>query len=142
MSEKISLLLVDDQALLRAGMRIILDLEEDLTVVGEAENGREAIELDAELLPDVVLMDVLMPGMNGIEAIRGICNRDPEAKILILTTFDHDEYIFEGIQAGALGYMLKAMSSSELGAAVRSACRGGSWLETSIARKLSCEPRS
>jgi len=142
MSEKISLLLVDDQALLRAGMRIILDLEEDLTVVGEAENGREAIELYAELRPDVVLMDVQMPVMNGIEAIRGICNRDPEAKILILTTFDHDEYIFEGIQAGALGYMLKAMSSSELGAAVRSACRGGSWLETSIARKLSCEPRS
>ena len=136
MSEKISLLLVDDQELLRAGMRIILDLEEDLTVVGEAGNGREAIDLYAEPRPNVVLMDVQMPVMNGIEVIRGICNRDPEAKILILTTFDHDEYAFEGIRAGALGYMLKAMSSSELGAAVRSAYRGGSWLETSIARKI------
>lgn len=74
--------------------------------------------------------------MNGIEAIRGICNQYPEAKILILATFDHDEYIFEGIQAGALGYILKAMSSSKLRAAVRSAYRGDSWLETSIARKI------
>ena len=136
MSEKISLLLVDDQQLLREGMRIVLDLEEDLTVIGEAANGQEAIDLYLELRPDVVLMDVQMPVMNGLDAIRRICQQDPQAKILILTTFDKDEYVFEGIRAGALGYMLKAMSRSELAAAVRAAYRGDGWLETSVARKI------
>ena len=136
MSEKISLLLVDDQQLLREGIRIVIDQEEGLTVIGEAGNGQEAIELYAELRPDVVLMDVQMPVMNGLDAIRRICLQDPKAKILILTTFDNDKYVFEGIRAGALGYMLKAMSSSELVAAVRAAYQGNGWLETSVARKI------
>ncbi len=134
--EMISLLLADDQRLLREGIRILLDLEEDLAVVGEAENGQEAVDLYAELKPDVVLMDVQMPEMNGVDATRRICMQDPQARILILTTFDNDEYIFEGIRAGALGYILKAMSSSALAEAVRTAYRGDTWLEASIARKL------
>lgn len=104
MFNKISLLLVDDQELLREGMRVILSLEEDMTVIGEAGNGQEAVSLYDELRPDVVLMDVQMPVLNGIDAVRYICRRDPEAKILILTTFDNDEYVFEGIRAGALNY--------------------------------------
>lgn len=136
MFEKISLLLVDDQALMREGMRIILNLEEDLVVVGEAGNGQEAISLYDELRPDVVLMDVQMPVMDGISAVRYICRRDPEAKIIILTTFEKDEYVFEGIRAGALSYTLKATSSAHLATAVRTAYRGDSWLDASVARKI------
>lgn len=136
MFEKISLLLVDDQALMREGMRIILNLEEDMVVVGEAGNGQEAISLYDELRPDVVLMDVQMPVMDGISAVRYICRRDPEAKIIILTTFEKDEYVFEGIRAGALSYTLKATSSEYLATAVRTAYRGDSWLEASVARKI------
>ncbi len=136
MFEKISLLLVDDQELLREGMRIIFSLEEDIDVVGEAGNGQEAISLYDELRPDVVLMDVRMPVMDGISAVRYICRRDPEAKIIILTTFDNDEYVFEGIRAGALNYTLKATSSEYLATAVRTAHRGDSWLEAGVARKI------
>ncbi|MDE0199496.1 MAG: response regulator transcription factor [Caldilineaceae bacterium] len=136
MFEKISLLLVDDQALLREGLRIIFSLEEDIDVVGEAGNGQEAISLYDELRPDVVLMDVRMPVMDGISAVRYICRRDPEAKIIILTTFDNDEYVFEGIRAGALNYALKATSSEYLATAVRTAHRGDSWLEAGVARKI------
>ncbi len=136
MFEKISLLLVDDQELLRDGMRIILNLEEDMVVVGEAGNGQEAISLYDELRPDVVLMDVQMPVLNGIDAIRFICRRDPTARIIILTTFDNDEYIFEGIRAGALNYTLKATSSDYLAKAVRTAYQGDSWLDASVARKI------
>ena len=136
MFDKISLLLVDDQELLREGMRVILSLEEDMTVIGEAGNGQEAVSLYDELRPDVVLMDVQMPVLNGIDAVRYICRRDPEAKILILTTFDNDEYVFEGIRAGALNYTLKAASSDLLVQAVRTAYQGDSWLEASVARKI------
>ena len=136
MFEKISLLLVDDQALMREGMRVILNLEEDMVVVGEAGNGQEAISLYDELRPDVVLMDVQMPVMDGISAVRYICRRDPEAKIIILTTFEKDEYVFEGLRAGALSYTLKATSSEHLATAVRTAYRGDSWLEASVARKI------
>lgn len=136
MPEMISLMLVDDQQLLRDGMRTLLELEEDLTVVGEAGNGKEAIDLYPKLQPDVVLMDVQMPEMNGIDATRHIFMQDPQAKIIILTTFDEDEYVFEGIRAGALGYILKAMSGDELARAVRTAHRGDAWLEVSVARKI------
>lgn len=136
MPEKISLLLVDDQQLLREGMRLLLELEEDLTVVGEAGNGVEAIDLYTKLRPDVVLMDVQMPEMNGIDATQQIYMQDPQAKIIVLTTFDDDEYVFEGIRAGALGYILKAMSGDELARAIRTAHRGHAWLEVSVARKV------
>ncbi len=136
MFDKISLLLVDDQELLREGMRIILNLEEDMMVIGEAGDGQEAVSLYDELQPDVVLMDVQMPVMDGLDAVRYICRRDPQAKIIILTTFDSDEYVFEGIRAGALNYVLKATSSDDLATAVRTAYRGGSYLDVSVARKI------
>ncbi|MDE0140387.1 MAG: response regulator transcription factor [Caldilineaceae bacterium SB0670_bin_27] len=136
MSEKIRVMLVDDQQLFREGMAILINATDDLIVVGEAGNGLEAIVLYAELRPDVVLMDVQMPEMNGIEATRRILAMDPEAKLLVLTTFDNDEYIFEGMRAGAVGYILKAMSSEELAKAVRVAHQGDVWIEVSVARKL------
>lgn len=136
MSEKIRVMLVDDQELFREGMVILIDAIEDLVVAGKAGNGEEAVELYAELRPDVVLMDVQMPEMNGVEATRRILAQDPEAKILILTTFDNDEYVFEGMRAGAVGYILKAMSRDELGRAVRVAHQGNVWIEVSVARKL------
>ena len=136
MPEPISLLLVDDQKLLREGVRILLDREEDLTIVGEAGDGQEAVDLYAELMPDVVLMDVQMPKVDGVAAIRGIHGRDPQAKVIILTTFDNDEYVFEGMRAGAMGYLLKTMSSSELASAVRTVHLGGALLEPTVARKV------
>ncbi len=136
MPEKIAVMLVDDQALFREGMVILIDAIDDLTVVGQAGNGREAVDLYAELRPDVVLMDVQMPEMNGVEATRRILAQDPQARVLILTTFDNDEYVLEGMRAGAMGYILKAMSSDELAKAVRVAHRGDVWIEVSVARKL------
>ncbi len=136
MPEPISLLLVDDQKLLREGIRILLDREEDLTIVGEAGDGQEAVDLYAALRPDVVLMDVQMPKVGGVAAIRGIHGRDPQAKVIILTTFDNDEYVFEGMRAGALGYLLKTMSSDELASAVRTVHMGGAPLEPMVARKV------
>lgn len=136
MSEKISLLIVDDQQLLLEGIRLLLEMEEDLTVVGEANNGQEAIDLYVNLRPDVVLMDVRMPEMNGVEATRRICTHDPQGKVIILTTFDNDEYIFEGVRAGALGYMLKGTSGSQLAEAVRLVYQGDAWMEASVVRSI------
>ncbi|RLT44418.1 MAG: DNA-binding response regulator [Chloroflexi bacterium] len=141
MAEKnpIRLLLVDDQRLLREGMRILLELEPDLKVAGEAANGVEALARYAELRPDVVLMDVKMPEMDGVAATRQLLIDHPEAKVVILTTFDDDEYVFEGIRAGALGYLLKALSGEELADAIRTVAAGGALIEPSVARKVMAE---
>lgn len=138
-STPIHLLLVDDQRLLREGMRILLELEPDLKVVGEAANGVEALARYAELRPDVVLMDVKMPEMDGVAATRQLLISHPEAKVVILTTFDDDEYVFEGIRAGALGYLLKALSGQELADAIRTVAGGGALIEPSVARKVMAE---
>ena len=135
----IRLLLVDDQRLLREGMRILLELEPDLDVVGEAVNGVEALTRYAELRPDVVLMDVKMPEMDGVAATRQLLISHPQAKVIILTTFDDDEYVFEGIRAGALGYLLKALSGAELADAIRTVAAGGALIEPSVARKVMAE---
>lgn len=136
MPEPISLLLVDDQELVREGIRMLLEREADLKVVGEADDGEEAVGLYDELGPDVVLMDVQMPRVDGIAAIQRIQGNDPQAKVIILTTFDDEEYIFEGMRAGALGYLLKTMSSDELASAVRTVHLGGALLEPTVARKV------
>ena len=138
-TEAIRLLLVDDQRLLRDGMRILLELEPDLAVVGEASNGKEALAQYAALRPDVVLMDVKMPEMDGVAATRELLITHPEAKVVILTTFDDDEYVFEGIRAGALGYLLKALSGEELADAIRTVAAGGALIEPSVARKVMAE---
>ncbi|HHH41225.1 MAG TPA: response regulator transcription factor, partial [Chloroflexi bacterium] len=104
---------------MREGLRILLELEPDLEVVGEAGDGQAALDAYAALRPDVVLMDVRMPGMDGVEATRRLRERWPEARVIILTTFDDDEYVFEGLRAGALGYLLKDVSGQELAEAVR-----------------------
>ena len=135
-SHSLSVLIVDDQRLMREGLRTLLELENDLIVVGEAEEGAAALEAYAEMAPDVVLMDVRMPGMDGVEATRRICARWPEARILILTTFDDDAYVFEGLRAGALGYLLKDASGQELAAAVRTVAAGNALIGPSVARRV------
>ena len=139
MADPIRILLVDDQRLMREGLRILLELEADLKVVGEAENGEAALEVYAVLHPDVVLMDVRMPGMDGVETTWRLRERWPEARVIILTTFDDDEYVFEGLRAGALGYLLKDVSGHDLAEAVRTVAVGGALIEPSVARKVVAE---
>lgn len=139
MTEKIRLLLIDDQRLMRDGLRTILELEEDFEIVGEAADGQDGLDAYAALEPDVVLMDIRMPGMDGVEATRRMVERWPEARVIILTTFDDDEYIFEGLRVGALGYLLKDVSGDELAQAIRKVAAGGALIEPSVARKVLAE---
>ncbi len=135
----IRILLVDDQRLMRDGLRTLLELEEGMEVIGEAEDGQGAVDLYESLRPDVVLMDIRMPGMDGVEATRRIMGRRPEAKIVILTTFDDEASIFDGLRAGALGYLLKDVSGQELAEAIRKVAAGGALIEPSVARKVLAE---
>ncbi|MFD7309585.1 response regulator [Promicromonospora sp. NPDC059942] len=128
-------LLVDDQALVRSGFSLILSVEDDLEVVGEAGDGATAIELTRELRPDIVLMDVQMPVMDGIEATRRIVTEDL-AKVLVLTTFDHDEYVFDGLAAGASGFLLKNSDAEHLVEAVRTVAAGHALLAPQITRRV------
>ena len=138
MADPIRILLVDDQRLMREGLRILLELEPDLKIVGEAGDGQAGLEAYEKLQPDVVLMDVRMPGMDGVEATWRLRERWPEARIIILTTFD-DEYVFEGLRAGAQGYLLKDVSGHDLAEAVRTVAAGGALIEPSVARKVVAE---
>ncbi len=137
--QPITLLLADDQRLMRDGLRTLLELEDDLRVIAEAENGQQALEACAQHTPDVVLMDIRMPVMDGVEATRRILRAHPEARIIILTTFDDDEYVFEALRAGALGYLLKDVSGAELAEAIRTVASGGALIEPSVARKVLAE---
>jgi DNA-binding NarL/FixJ family response regulator len=139
MAERIRVMLVDDQRLMRDGLRILLELEPDLEVVGEAGDGQAALDTYAAAWPDVVLMDIRMPEMDGVEATRRLCARWPEARVIILTTFDDDAYVFDGLRAGALGYLLKAVSGQELAEAIRTVMAGGALIEPSVARKVVAE---
>lgn len=134
--EQIKILLVDDQPLLRMGFRLILEGEDDLTVVGEASDGAEAVRLVSELQPDVVLMDVRMPAMDGIEATRRISAAGSEARVIILTTFDLDEYAFSGLQAGASAFLLKDVAPAELVHAVRVVASGDAVVAPRITQRL------
>ncbi|WP_420628051.1 response regulator [Candidatus Leptofilum sp.] len=136
MPEAIRVLLVDDQRLMRDGLRTLLELESDIEVVGEASNGQKAIQVYADLQPDVVLMDVRMPVMTGVEATARLCQDWPDANIIILTTFDDDAYVFEGLRAGAKGYLLKDVSGEELATAVRAVAGGSALLGSAVAQRV------
>lgn len=132
----IRVLIADDQALMRGGFRMILDAQDDIDVVGEAIDGRDAVEQFGRLGPDVIVMDVRMPAMDGIEATRRLTAADPSARILILTTFDLDEYVFDALRAGASGFLLKDRPPEELVAAVRVIAAGEALLAPSVTRRL------
>jgi DNA-binding NarL/FixJ family response regulator len=131
-----SVLLVDDQPLLRAGFRMVIESQDDLTVVGEAGDGTEAVRLAAELDPDVVLMDVRMPGMDGIEATQQIVAAGGRPRVLILTTFDIDEYAFAGLRAGASGFLLKDVPPGDLLTGIRAVAAGDAVVAPSVTRRL------
>jgi DNA-binding NarL/FixJ family response regulator len=135
----IKILLVDDQQLIRQGIQYLLETESDLKVVGHASTGIEAIRVAEEFKPDVILMDIRMPEMDGVQATREILKKNPGIGIIILTTFDDDEYIFEGLKAGARGYFLKDISSDEMAEAVRTVASGGALIQPSITRKVLSE---
>ena len=131
-----TILLVDDQALLRMGFRMVLEAEDDLEVVGEADDGKAAIAQVRALRPDVVLMDVRMPGMNGIEATEQIVAEHPGSRVIILTTFDLDEYAFAALRAGASGFLLKNAEPTELVAAIRSVASGDAVISPRVTRRM------
>jgi len=135
----IRILIVDDQRLMREGLATLLELEDDLEIAGEAEDGQAALDQYEGLRPDVVLMDIRMPRMDGVEATRRLRQRWPDARVIILTTFDDDAYVFDGLRAGALGYLLKDVSGQELAEAVRKVAAGGALIEPSVARKVLAE---
>lgn len=135
----ITLLLVDDQRLMREGMRTLLSLEPDLKVVGEAANGQEALQQALEFRPDVVLMDIRMPGMNGVEATRAIRAALPGTRVLILTTFDDDAYVMEALKEGASGYLTKDLPAEEIADAIRKLTGGGIVMPPPIAAKVVAE---
>jgi DNA-binding NarL/FixJ family response regulator len=132
----IRVLLVDDQALLRQGFRMILDHEPDIEVVGEAGDGQEAVEEAARCQPDVVLMDIRMPVIDGVEATGRIVAHDPAVRVLILTTFDLDEYAFGALRAGASGFLLKDVPPDELAAGIRTVASGDAVVSPRITRRL------
>jgi len=136
---QIRVLIADDQQLVREGLRVLLDLTPDIRVVGEASNGAEAVERVRQLEPDVILMDVQMPELDGVAATRQVQETCPKTRVIILTTFDDDEYVFEGLRAGAAGYLLKDMPSEQLAEAIRVAARGESFIHPAVTRKVVAE---
>jgi DNA-binding NarL/FixJ family response regulator len=132
----IKVLIADDQALLRGGLRAMLDAEPDIEVVAEADDGARAVDEALRTHPDVVLMDVRMPGVDGIEATRRLLAAGSRAKVLVVTTFDHDAYVYRALRAGASGFLLKATSPDRLAAAVRTVAAGESLLDPAVTQRL------
>jgi DNA-binding NarL/FixJ family response regulator len=135
----IKILLVDDQPLFREGLRTLLSVHPDFDVVGEAGNGAEAIRLAKSLRPSVVLMDLQMPVLDGVAATRRLHEEQPDCRVIVLTTFDDDEMVFDGLRAGAVGYLLKDAPSEKLAEAIRVAARGETFLQPSVAAKVVAE---
>lgn len=135
----IRILLAEDQTLLRQGLRTILDLEPGLAVVGEAADGEEAVQQAIRLQPDIVLMDVQMPRRNGVEATALISAACPQTHVIVLTTFDYEEYVFDAVKAGAVGYMLKDVPAPELIDTIRRVHAGESFIQPQVASKLLAE---
>ena len=135
----IRLVLADDQQVVRAGFRLILESEPDLEVVGEAADGRQAVEAARATAPDVVLMDIQMPGVDGLAATRELLSDPAAPRVLILTTFERDEYVFEALRAGATGFLLKNSSPEDLIAAIRTIASGDALLSPSVTRRVIAE---
>ncbi len=134
--KKITILLVDDHTVLRQGLRALLLTEPDMEIVGEAENGRQAVQMAGKLAPDVVIMDVAMPQLNGIEATRQIGKEAPLAKILVLSSYGDDAYVHQLTEAGAVGYLIKQTAANDLIKAIREAYKGNAYFSPSIAKRL------
>lgn len=139
MNQIIKILLVDDQSLFREGLRTLLEVQSDFQIVGEAANGEEALRLTATLQPEVILMDLRMPVMDGVIATRRIRDLFPNIRVIVLTTFDDDETVFDGLRAGAVGYLLKDVTSDKLHEAIRAAARGEYFMQPSITAKVMSE---
>ncbi len=135
-ADKITILIVDDHAIVRQGLRTYLDLQPDMAVVGEASNGNEAVAMVKELLPDIVLMDLVMPNGNGVDATRAVAALSPSTRVIVLTSFSEDEQVFASIKAGAQGYLMKDVLPQELVRAIRTVSKGEAQLDPEIARKL------
>ncbi len=133
--KSIRLMVVEDQTLMRQGLKTILELEPGFSVAGEAGDGQAAVKLALQLRPDIILMDVQMPQMNGVEATAEICRVWPEAKIIILTTFDRDDYVFQGVRAGARGYLLKDLPAVKLIETIRRVQAGETFIQPEIASR-------
>ncbi|HID53512.1 MAG TPA: response regulator transcription factor, partial [Anaerolineae bacterium] len=133
---KIKLVLVDDHAVVRSGLRMLLEAQTDMEIVGEAENGREAVTLAKTLQPDIILMDIMMPDMNGIEATRLVKDVAPETAVLALTMYEDDQYFFEMLKAGASGYVPKRAAPDDLVTAIRTVYQGEVFLYPSLAARL------
>ena len=136
MVERVRILIVEDHQVVREGIRLILGAESDMEVVGEARDGLEAIHRAEELAPDVVLMDIALPAMNGIEAIRQIARKNPQTKVLVLSMHENREYIVQALRVGAAGYIPKRAAAAELVEAIRSVYRGGVYLHPAVAKKV------
>lgn len=136
MTNSICILLIEDQTLMRQGLRTILDIEPGMTVVGEADDGELGIHKALELRPDVILMDIQMPRLNGIEATKAICAAWPEAKVLILTTFARDEYVYQGVRAGAMGFLLKDTPAEDLIRTIQRINNGEAFVQPEIASRV------
>lgn len=134
--DKIRVAVVDDQTLIREGLAALLAMIPDLEVVGQAADGHEALTMVADCAPDVVLMDVRMPGMNGVVATRQVCSDYPDVRVIVLTTFDDDEYVFESLKAGAAGYLLKNADPDHLAEAIRAVHAGDSVLDPTVTQKV------
>jgi DNA-binding NarL/FixJ family response regulator len=134
--EKIKVLLVDDHTVVRQGLRVLLEAEQDITIVAEAENGRQAVQLTKKHLPDVVVMDIAMPMLNGLEATRQIIREAPTAKVIILSSYSDDEYVHQLTEAGAAGYLLKQTAATDLMKAIREARKGNAFFSPAISKRL------
>ena len=136
MTTKIKVMIVDDHGIVRQGLRTYLDLLEDITIVAEAENGLDALEKVKQFNPEIVLMDLVMPEMDGIEATQKICGSYPDVKVIVLTSFTEDEKVFSAIKAGAVGYLLKDISPPDLAKAIQAVHSGETHLHPEITKKL------
>lgn len=134
--KKITILLADDHTVVRQGLRVLLEVEEDIKVIGEAETGRQAVQLAKKLLPDVVVLDVAMPLLNGLEATRQITREVPTSKVLILSSYSDDEYVQQLIEEGATGYLVKQTAANDLIKAIREAVKGNAFFSPSISKRL------